>query len=84
MGEEHHMERCLLLCQQTTDAFQQVLQEADEEHDLVLWSQRQQLTRLRYQGQLAQRQYQQEFIESQVSISTSTRSGREPGRPMIG
>ena len=84
MGEDHHMERGLLLRQQTTDAFQQVLQEADEEHDLVLWSRRQQLTHLRCPGQLVQRQYQQEFIESQVKHSTSIRSQREPDRPMTG
>ena len=41
------------------DASQQALQEADKENELVLVSRRQQLDRLRYQAQLAERQYQQ-------------------------
>jgi DNA invertase Pin-like site-specific DNA recombinase len=41
------------------DACQQALEEADRERDLILASRRQQLARLRYQTQLAERQYQQ-------------------------
>jgi DNA invertase Pin-like site-specific DNA recombinase len=41
------------------DASQQALQEADQQHDLVLTSRRQQLARLRYQAQLAERRYQE-------------------------
>ncbi len=41
------------------DTSQKALQEADKQYDLVLASRRQQLTRLQYQVQLAERQYQQ-------------------------
>lgn len=41
------------------DVAQQALQEADDQHETLLASQRQQLARLRYQAQLADRQYQQ-------------------------
>lgn len=41
------------------DASQQALQDADQQRELVLASRRQQLARLRYQAQRAERQYQQ-------------------------
>jgi DNA invertase Pin-like site-specific DNA recombinase len=41
------------------DLAQQTLQEADENHAALLASRRQQLTRLQYEAQLAERQYQQ-------------------------
>jgi len=41
------------------DVAQRSLQEADEQHEVMLASRRQQLTRLRYQARLAERQYEQ-------------------------
>lgn len=40
------------------DASQRALQDADKQHDVVMASKRQQLTRLQYQAQLTERQYQ--------------------------
>lgn len=48
-----------VLSSASIDASQQALQAADGKHDIIMATRRQQLTRLRYQAQLAERQYQQ-------------------------
>lgn len=51
------------------DACQQALQEADQEHQVIQASRRQQLTRLRYQVQLAERRYQQADPDNRLVAS---------------